>query len=121
MAYSYHDEGTTVEPKTKLQWSLLPWEPLAAIVRVFRSGITDERPKDNWKKAKTPQDFLDAAMRHMASLMAGELFDKKSREHHAAHVAANMLIYIWHTTRLEVKPQESVIITTGDLEGREGQ
>lgn len=45
----------------------------------------------NWKECDDASKFVDAALRHLARIMSGELIDPDSGKPHAAHLACNAM------------------------------
>ena len=52
--------------------------------------------RDNWKKGLPPEEILESGMRHIVSLMEGEIMDEESKLHHAAHAMCNMMFYMYY-------------------------
>lgn len=87
------------EKQSKPHWSYLPWEALEAVVRVFDFGATKYEPR-GWETVPDAiSTYRDAAQRHLAAMMRGELRDPETGELHAAHLASCALIIAWHQLR----------------------
>ena len=83
----------------KIKWRLLPIEPVEDIIRTMMHGEI-KYSADNWKRCNDPEEYYDAAMRHMTKLKTEGLIDLDSKEdqlYHAACAAANMIFYQWLT------------------------
>lgn len=89
----------------KLQWWLLPLEPVREVVRVLQWAAFDKEhpyPPHNWKLVpNAEQRYYDAAMRHLTSWWeryeAGdkERTDDESGLHSLAHAACCILFLLW--------------------------
>lgn len=76
--------------KPQLSFVLGFRKALGALARVFEQGAI-KYERDNWRKGGKPdQEYLDSAMRHLAALGSGELYDPDTGCLHAAHVMWNM-------------------------------
>lgn len=84
--------------KGKLQYSLLPYEAIDAVVEVLTWAITRETPppypKGSWKQVEKSA-YLDAAGRHYSKYCSGEKNDPESNLSHLAHAACNYLFILW--------------------------
>lgn len=79
----------------KLQWHLLPIEPLRQIVRVLQHGAEKYEP-NNWQKLENPRErYYNALLRHIFAWRDGEKYDTDSGLHHLAHAGANIIFLIW--------------------------
>lgn len=76
----------------KLRWSLVSWKALEPMVRVMMYGA-QKYSNDNWKKGLDKTEILESLMRHLTSLMDGELRDKESGLLHIGHIMANALFW----------------------------
>lgn len=71
----------------KPQISLLPWKQVIGVVRVLEFGAK-KYAVDNWKHVPDAERrYLDAAMRHLGSLMEGEKVDPETGMSHWYHAA----------------------------------
>ena len=96
---SVSNEVGTKHDGGKLLWSLVPWEPMASVVRVLMFGAKKYAP-DNWMKIERPRErYVDAMLRHAVARAGGEVVDPESGEPHAAHVVCCALFLIWHDAR----------------------
>ena len=78
----------------KLDWSLLPIEPIEDVIEVLMFGATKYAP-DNWKHVDdAKRRYYNAAIRHLTALKKGEMIDEESGLHHAAHAACCLLFLI---------------------------
>jgi hypothetical protein len=94
--------------KGKLRWSLLPFEVLKDVVKVFMSG-SKKYADDNWRinVKENPRYYYDALMRHYEELhtdrfeksRACTTIDKDSGLPTLAHIIANGLILLWYQKR----------------------
>ena len=76
--------------KPQLSFVLGFRKALGALARVFEQGAI-KYERDNWKKGGKPDaEYIDSALRHMAALADGELYDPDTGCLHAAHVMWNM-------------------------------
>ena len=70
----------------KLDWSLLPWEPLREVVKVYDFGAR-KYDSFNWHKGVVYSKLWASMLRHMTQYwLYGERDDKESGCHHMAHV-----------------------------------
>lgn len=86
-----HDTG-------KLQWSLLPFEPLRAVLRVMAFGA-HKYQRENWKLVVAGADgrrrYFDAAMRHLTAWWDVEAIDEDSGESQLACAVCCLLFLLW--------------------------
>ena len=80
--------------KGKPKWGLVHYKSLLPLVRVLEFG-EKKYGTDNWKKGLDKKEILESAFRHLIALMDGESNDNESTEHHAGHVMANMMFYMY--------------------------
>ena len=83
-----HDQG-------KSKWSLMPWDVLIDVVKVFQNG-TDKYGMHNWRQGTLWTRYWDAAMRHMVAWHGGEKLDSDSGLHHLAHAICCLLFVMWY-------------------------
>lgn len=81
----------------KPRYSLLPWKAVDELVRVLEHGAAKYGP-ENWRKVTNGrQRYLNAALRHIAAVLAaGERNDAESGFHHLAHAAVSLLFALEH-------------------------
>lgn len=78
----------------KAQLRLLPWEALAEVAAVLEYGVK-KYSEGNWKQVPDGRNrYLDAALRHLGALAAGQELDPESGLHHAAHAACSVLFLL---------------------------
>lgn len=78
----------------KARWNLVPWDALAAVVRVLGAGA-DRYGVDNWKLVPDHRTrYFAATMRHVTAWWGGELRDPDTGEHHLAHAICCCLFLI---------------------------
>lgn len=82
----------------KLQWSLLPYDALTEVVRVFQYGA-DKYGLRNWEAGMQYNRLFDAAMRHMTKWIGGDDVDDESKLHHLAHAAVSILMLLTYEIR----------------------
>lgn len=88
--------------KDKIDFTILPWEIVGEVVKVFEFGAS-KYTRDNYQKGDglPLANYHQSAMRHLVASMTGEENDKECSEFHKmpvdhmAHVAANALMYLW--------------------------
>lgn len=74
---------------------LLPWAALRAVARVLDFGAS-KYAVDNWKIVPSARErYADAALRHLAAWVDGELLDPETGESHLAHAACCILFLLW--------------------------
>lgn len=70
----------------KTRWSLFPWKGAEWIVRVLGFGAKKYRP-GGWRTVDNAiERYGDAAARHLAAYLAGEVVDPESGLPHLAHL-----------------------------------
>ena len=88
-----------VAKRQKVRWTILPWEALSSVARVFDYGAKKHSPR-GWETVPNAIDvYKDAAARHMERIMLGEVLDPDTGEPHAAHLACCALVIAWHQMR----------------------
>ena len=89
-------EQATRDNKNKLDYTILPWEAVTEVVRVFEYGAS-KYTRDNYKKGDgLPLPFYhQSAMRHLVASINGEELDPESGLDHLALLAANCLMGLW--------------------------
>jgi len=70
--------------------SLIPYEALAAIARVYAHG-ENKYAANNWRKGYAWSWSIDALLRHVGQFQAGEDLDPESGEPHLGHAAFHVL------------------------------
>jgi hypothetical protein len=79
----------------KPRWTLLPMEPLEDVVRVLTVGATKYAP-GNWMRVPDAEPrYLDAAFRHLAARVRGEILDPETGKPHLAHAVCCLLFVAW--------------------------
>jgi hypothetical protein len=79
----------------KPRWSLLPWEQVEDVVKVFTHGAV-KYSDDNWKKIDNiPDRYFSAGMRHINSWKTGSKNDEESGLPHLAHAICCLLMLMW--------------------------
>lgn len=92
----------------KPQWSLLPFEALEEVVDVLTYGAKKYAP-DNWKHVPDADArYMDAAFRHMAQYMQGNMHDEETGNNHLAHAVCCLLFKLWFDKQEEVVYDYSV-------------
>lgn len=80
----------------KDDWSLLPWEAVKQVVRVFMVGAAQPGyTRFGWKTVTDHRTrYANAAMRHLTDYMQGQRKDPKTGLHPLAHCACDILILL---------------------------
>jgi hypothetical protein len=87
----------------KPDWTLLDYHALEEVVKVMTFG-KEKYGKDNWKgELDDINQHIESAFRHLVAMKEGEKYDEESGELHAAHLIANMMMYIHHLLKQETK------------------
>jgi hypothetical protein len=76
----------------KRKWGLISFFALEPMVQALEFG-TKKYGIDNWKKGLDKKEVLESLMRHLVSLMDGELRDKESNILHIGHIFANAMFW----------------------------
>lgn len=124
MGSTQHEDNAMTETgrkddSGKLQWFLLPLEPLREIVRVMQWAAYDKKPKpygpNNWQHVQgAEQRYYDAAMRHLTEwwerFEAGDAdrTDHESKLHILAHVGCCVLFLLWFELKRATSPARPV-------------
>lgn len=96
---SEQDPPSVAAKRAKLRWTIIPWEPLSAAVRVFDFGAKKHSPR-GWETVPDAIEvYKDAAARHFDKIMLGEVLDPDTGEPHAVHLACCALVIAWHQMR----------------------
>ena len=79
----------------KLDWSLLPLEPIEEVIKVLMFGAKKYAP-DNWKHVDNADTrYYNAAMRHITSGKKGEMYDPETGKFHTAHAICCLLFKLY--------------------------
>jgi len=79
----------------KLDYSLLPVKPIAAIVEILTFGVK-KYSRDNWQSVPDSIHRYTAAMyRHIEAWRGGEKLDPETNKHHLAHAGCCLLFLLW--------------------------
>lgn len=89
----------------KLEWGLLPIEPVQEVIKVLMYGAKKYTHKigkktisgaDNWKMIDDiPGRYYNASMRHITSWKTGEKSDPETGLPHLAHAVCCLLFMLW--------------------------
>lgn len=77
----------------KVDYSLLPIEPIEEVLRVFQFGA-EKYARWNYRKGFKQSRLIAAAFRHITSHMRGEDFDAESGFRHLAHAGCCILMLL---------------------------
>lgn len=97
----------------KPRWHLLPWRSLSAVARLMSANA--EKHGERGYETRDALEYQNAAQRHLAAMMAGEMTDAESGELHAVCLAANALIVAYHHDKILLHKEKR-----GATEKREG-
>ena len=79
----------------KPDFTLLPWDSLAEVVKVLQYGC-EKYERDNWKHVPDAfQRYEAAGLRHRVARLNGEAVDPESGFSHLAHEACCLLFQLW--------------------------
>ena len=78
------------DDKDKLDLTLIPWESLQSVAKVFRYGA-QKYEVDNWRLLE-PDRLKKAFLRHMLEWLCGYEKDSESELTHLSHMTANLLM-----------------------------
>jgi len=84
----------------KIDFSLLPWEPIREIIKVYMFGAT-KYERDNWRKGSAWSQWYAAILRHLTAWIEGEDNDPESGVNHLAHAAWGCLTLLWFSIHLK--------------------
>lgn len=82
----------------KLQWHLLPFDALAAFIRVLEYGA-NKYSKRNWEYGMEYSTVYDCTLRHLTAWWQRDPFDKESRLSHLWHAGINIMFLITYEMR----------------------
>lgn len=86
-------KGAPKDDAGKPQLSMIPYEALVQVARVFEFGSMKYQ-RDSWRKGIAEQRLIDAALRHLHKFADGAYEDEESGLPHAAHVITNMCMIL---------------------------
>lgn len=86
------DRFNTGKPK----WSLIDFDSLEGVTKVFEFGV-EKYGLNNWKKGLKTVETCESALRHIKSFLNYEDFDDESGLHHIDHAIANLIIIRYMT------------------------
>lgn len=75
----------------KVDYTLIPTDALEEEARVWMMG-EKKYGRDNWEKFwghDTTNVIMQSLMRHACAILSGDMIDKESGLHHAAHIRCN--------------------------------
>jgi hypothetical protein len=82
----------------KLDWTLLPYQPVAEVIKVLMCGAC-KYFRDNWQNVDKVR-YKKALMRHAtAYAIKDEILDEDYKLHHLAHLVCCALFLIWFDIR----------------------
>lgn len=79
----------------KPKWSLIDYPSMEPLIRVMEQGAV-KYGLGNWQIGLDLVEIQESAQRHLAAMMNGELKDLDSKEFHAGHIMANMMMWMYH-------------------------
>lgn len=79
----------------KLDWSLLPIEPMAEVIKVYTLGA-NKYERENWRKGMDWHRVFSALMRHAWAWWGGEKYDPVDGQHHLSSVVWCALTLMWY-------------------------
>jgi hypothetical protein len=82
------------EKSKKLDYSLLPPEPIESVVRVLMAGAKKHSDND-WKNYPDPKVYLNALERHLAEVKKGNIIDPEFGESHYSHMLCCLIFLEW--------------------------
>lgn len=85
--------------KNKLRWTLIPWDAMTDVVRVFMYGAHKYGDR-NWELGMDRDRLVDAVLRHLTRYMCGEKEDNETGISHLAHAIASLLMLIAYKARM---------------------
>lgn len=94
------EEKATRHNQGKLKWSVIDFKSLEPLVRV-RTWGDNTYGSDNWKKGMDKKEILESLMRHLVSLIDGELYDLQTNELHIGHIMANAMFWSYYHRKEE--------------------
>ena len=80
--------------KGKLQYNLIPPEVLKELAKVMTYGA-NKYEKNNWKKCKDLDRYINALYRHLEAYRSGEKIDNESKISHLSHALANVAFILY--------------------------
>jgi len=74
----------------KLKWSLMDHTCFESMIKVLEMGAK-KYSKDNWKKGMPLSEVFESMLRHIFSMLNGEMIDKESKLSHIGHIQCNTM------------------------------
>jgi hypothetical protein len=91
-------EGGAKFDGAKIDWTILPWQPLEDVVAVLEFGAK-KYARDSWQTVPNGRvRYVRAAFRHLVSHALGEVNDPESGLPHLAHAACSVLFALGSKT-----------------------
>lgn len=89
------------DDEQKLDWSLLPVEPLEEAIRVLMFGAK-KYSRNNWKEPPyfDRASITNSLLRHQSAIAKGEIIDSESGLRHSAHVLVNAMFQSYYETNI---------------------
>lgn len=92
----------------KPKWRLIDFQSLEEVVRVFEFGEAKYGTHAYQHMDIERDDILDSMQRHLVSLYNHQDQDPETGLNHAAHLAANCLMFLWKYSNYESRSQQSI-------------
>lgn len=80
------------EQAAKTQYHILPWEGIRLAAELMTQSNNPDKHQDAKWKRMTPEEHIDALMRHLNAWLTGDAVDRESGMSHLAHVAVRALM-----------------------------
>jgi hypothetical protein len=99
----YNERRKASEPKVsvspseqrerrKVQYHILPWEGIRLAAELMTQSNNPDKHQDAKWKRMTPEEHIDALMRHLNAWLTGDTVDSESGMSHLVHVAVRALM-----------------------------
>jgi len=98
----------------KPEWSVLPWDALEHVVKVFEYGASPEKYKKpyTYRVGITYSKLFSATIRHLIAWWHGEAYAEDSKCLHLAHIAANALMLLTMMSKKQFDDRDKKELTT---------
>lgn len=81
----------------KPQMWLVPLDAVKAVAELMTKALEKYPDKDNWRKIVNGEErYINALLRHLEAIQAGEEIDKETGLPHSYAIGANALFYLSH-------------------------
>lgn len=99
-----HDNG-------KPEYNLVPPEFNLVVAQIITMG-KEMYGKENWKKCKDTDRYVNALMRHLEAYRGGEKIDPESGMSHLGHIGCNAAFLYWFDVNTKAPDKNTLKLFT---------